>query len=168
MLRPFFVAALLAPLSLAGCYMTQTPLITPDKAVFPYQRIVYTEASSEKPITLTHEGDSYTTKNEKGDTATVRFQQVGDNLYVAQLGSKTEQGEVYLYGLVRVDTTAKTADAFTVFADKPDIEAGMPACPDGSGMVCLTDLQTYIDYATKQAGAPGAKPATTYTLNELD
>jgi hypothetical protein len=161
--------ALLAPLSLAGCYITQTPLITGDKAAFPYQKIVYTESSDNKPITLVHEGDAYTTKNEKGEVATIRFLPVEgeDSLYVAQLGSKTEQGEVYLYGLVRLDAAAKQAKAYAVFAEKSDIDAGMPACQDNSGMVCLTDLQAYIDYAKKQAG-PDAKPASIYNISELD
>ncbi len=160
------VAALVLPLLGAGCYMSEKPLISAEKAVFPYETIVYTEAGQTDQQTMTHQGNAYVMKNDKGNQIELLFMPVKDNFYVVQMGGKTDQGEAYLYGLIKLNAGAKTADGYAMVAEKSDIGPTLPACKDADSSICLTDIQSYIDHALGQTGE-GKKPAVTYSLVEL-
>jgi hypothetical protein len=160
------LSAIVLPLLVGGCYTSEKPLVSADKAVFPYEKIVYTEAGQTDQQTMTHQGNAYVMKNDKGDQIGLLFMPVKGDYYVVQMGGKTDKGEAYLYGLVKLNADAKTADVYAMVADKSDIGPSLPACKDADSSICLTDLQPYIDHAMAMTG-DGKKPAATYNLVEL-
>lgn len=163
-LRSLAVVAL--PILVAGCYTSAKPLITADKAVFPYEKIVYADSADKKPLTLTHEGDAYVQTTDKGEKVQLLFMPVRDDLYVVQFGGDVGTGSLlYLYGLVKLDAAGKSALTYVSVADKSDAGPGLELCPD-NGSICLTDLQPYVDHALKLFDA-GATPESGYQITEL-
>ncbi|HZP19177.1 MAG TPA: hypothetical protein VFB16_03130 [Bauldia sp.] len=152
------LAAILLPILTAGCYTSAVPLISADKAVFPYETITYSEAGKNEPYTMKHEGDAYVMKSDKGESVMLRFMPVKDDVYVAMMGGKTDKGEAYLYALVKLDAAGKKANGYAMIADKSDFGPTLKACADADTSVCLTDLQPFIDHALPMtAGEPMVK-----------
>jgi hypothetical protein len=157
--------AMLALLALAGCYASDTPLITPDHAAFPYQSITYTRVGEAVQLTIAHQGDAYVSTDDRNFFTDVVFQPVSGPYYVAQFHVNSEGNDGYLYGLVKVDAATNTALVYALFADAKDVGPGLPACgPDPRNGVCLTGLQPYIDHAMTIATRPGALAAV-YSLD---
>ena len=94
-------------LALAGCFTSETPLISPQNADYPFQRIAFISLSDEKEggdadqITLVRWGDAYVERN-KQDKGRYLFKQVEDDLYIGQI-SEEDDGELeLLYGVVHI------------------------------------------------------------------
>ncbi|MBZ0215090.1 MAG: hypothetical protein K8F25_00930, partial [Fimbriimonadaceae bacterium] len=100
------LAILAAILMLTGCFTSQSPLIHPENADFPFQSITFVSVSEsgENPeeINLTRDGDAYVelTREDEGQYLLVK---VDTDLYVAQLTEANDDGELeVLYGVVQV------------------------------------------------------------------
>jgi hypothetical protein len=148
--------ALLAPLALAGCFTSETPLIGPDDAVFPFETIVF--RSMDRPDdrqTWTHEGDIYRFAPDGGDEAlSVRLKPVEDDLFVVQMEGPTDKPPAVLYALLKVDRDAMTAESHS--AIMPDDFEPSPGLSQRKDMVWIDDLDAYVAYARSrmEAGVP--------------
>jgi hypothetical protein len=157
-LRALAVALLAA--GLAGCFVTEKPLIAADEAVFPYQKIIFT--AEDEPVTLTREGDVYVmTGKDPGPRIEVLLRSLGDDLYLIQVGGLEEGKPNYLYAVVKVDVNARTAQSFKAIAQDADAGPGLRRC--GDNQVCIDDLEAYLTLA-KATIAAGAPPDIQYAL----
>jgi hypothetical protein len=167
-------AAVLAVASvcLGGCFVSKKPLIAEDKAVFPYEKIVYLAQGSSDRRTLIRAGSAYVNEAKSGsdDDGHVRLLKVADTLYVAEVDA-TENNEVqYYYELLKVDLAAKTAVAYKALAGDgdSDLGPGLSRCDrEGQEQVCIDKLDAYVAYARRAIDA-GAKPDTAYTIVSLE
>lgn len=159
--------------AVSGCFLSRTPLILPDAAAFPYERIVFqVEDRSDDPQVLERAGEAYRIAG-SGPTdggAIVRLKAVADRSWVAQLSAppgEEEEGEdaVFLFALLVANEDLTEVSAYR--AMKPDDFAGEPGldlCADG---VCIADLDAYATYALAEVAA-GAPPDTVYRLLALE
>ena len=94
-------------LALAGCFTSEIPLISPQNADYPFQRITFVfisdggEGGDAKRTTISREGDAYVELNGQ-DRVRYLFMQVADGLYIGQI-SDEDDGELELmYGIVQI------------------------------------------------------------------
>ena len=162
----------LAGVGLTGCFVSKGPLITDEKAVFPYKRIVYVGQGSSERRTLIRKGSVYVneTKSSSDSEAHVRLLEVADSLYVVQV-DVTENNEVqYFYALLKVDLGSKTILEYKALAGDADTDPGpgLSRCDrEGEEQVCIDRLDAYVAYARKAIDG-GTKPDTAYTIISLD
>jgi hypothetical protein len=149
-----------AGLLLAGCFVSETPLIAPGDAAFPYQEIAFTQSDGED-VTLVREGDDYAMSTSEGKVL-LRFQPIRDNYYVAQMGSD-DPSEGWLFALIEVDLGAGTANAYKVIGSESDVAPGLTLCDQ---VICIASVEAYADYAIAAAEA-GAQPEATYTIRSV-
>jgi hypothetical protein len=164
------LTVVLVCLGLGGCFTAKEPLIGPDDAVFPFERIVFEEVSrpDDDRQSLIRKGDAYSFRPDASNEreALVRLKQVGDNLYVFQMefveNGKTER----LYALLRADAAAGLVQSFA--AIRPDgfeAQPGLSVCSDD--LICIDDLDAYIAYAKGRIDA-GAPPDAEYRIIETE
>jgi len=153
-------------IGLSGCFVSKTPLVGEDKSVAPYQTIAYTQDDEDKTTTLTREGSAYMLRAE-GNEVEIRFADVGDGAYVAQLRSKTEAGSPILYAFLKVDLAIKTAQGYKIVAKDEDSGPGLSRCSTTEEEVCIESIEAYADYARK-AIAAGEEPETTYNIITIE
>ncbi len=153
-------------LGLAGCFTSDGPLLTAEKADFPYQKITYAEEYSDAQTVLQRTDDGYVAVSDDAEPVIFLFQKVADDTYLAQVSGKDNTGAAqYLYAVLKIDTAGKTAKAYKAVSDDSDTGPGREAC--GDGLICITDLQAYVDFALK-AIADGEEPETTYRIINLE
>ncbi len=157
--------SLLTAFGLAGCFTSDQPLVTDDKAVAPYAKIVFAEQGSpDDKTTLTREGKAYVTKSEDGKM-TMHFMALGDDLYLAESAGDQDGAVIRLYAVVKLDAKKGLAMAYKVMGQDSDIGPGLTHCkPDDSDVVCIEDVDAYVALA-KAAITAGAKPDTTYKVS---
>ena len=163
---PFLIrlALILAlPAALSACFTSKEPLIGADKAVFPYEEIVYAEADKGDPATLKRKGDAYSLKAANSDEeALFRFTPVADGLYVVQMEFTEDDEMRRLYALLKVDMEKKTVASYAAIA--PDAGVTAPGLvPCGDDTVCIELLDGYITYARSTIDA-GRPPDTIYNI----
>jgi len=158
-MRRFLSGLVLAAtgLVLAGCFVSETPLIAPGDAAFPYQEIAFTQSDGED-VTLVREGDDYAMGTSEGKVL-LRFQPIRDDYYVVQMGSE-DPAEGWLFALLEVDLAAGTANAYKVIGSEADVAPGLTLCDQ---VICIASVQAYADYAIA-AVEGGAEPEATYTI----
>ena len=139
------LAVLVLAAGLSGCFTAQTPLIG-DKAVFPYEKIVWMEEKGTEEVTMTHEGNAYRfrPKEAKSD-GFLRLMPVGD-LTLAELEFSEAEKVNRLYAVLKVDMEAKTVQSFAAVAPDGFDEEGFTPCDDG---MCVDSLDAYIAYARR-------------------
>jgi hypothetical protein len=146
-----------AGLVLAGCFVSETSLIAPGDAAYPYQEIAFTQADGED-VTLVREGDDYAMTTSEGKVL-LRFQLIRDNYYVVQMGSD-DPSEGWLFALLDVDFAGGTANAYKVIGSESDVAPGLTLCEQ---VICIASVQAFADYAIAAVQA-GAQPEATYTI----
>jgi hypothetical protein len=161
--RVLLIAA--TAIGLSGCFVSKTPLIGDEQSAAPYQKIVYGEADDDEVTTLNKEGSAYMLRAD-GNEVEVRFTDVGEGAYVAQLRSTKEGETAILYAYLKVDVAGKTAEAYKVVAEKEDAGPGLSRCAT-ENEVCIESIKAYADHA-RSAIAAGAEPDTTYRIITLE
>ena len=155
---------ILFAVGLAGCFLSDGPLIDPQKAVFPYERIVYKEETSDDQLVLVHQGDAYLPSGRDSDANVgIRFLPVGDNLYLAEVKGVSDGKATYLHAILAVDPDKKTARSYAAVGDEKDAAPGLRACHDD---ICIDDVAAYVARA-KAAIAAGGDPDAIYTIVEM-
>ena len=144
---------------LAGCFTSEKSLVG-DKAVFPFETIVWKEDKGTEEVTMKRQGDHYLFRPKEADSdGYLRFMPAGD-LYVAEL-EFTEEGEVnHLYAILKVDLTAKTVEAYASMAPNNFSEDGFTACEGG---MCIDNLDAYVAYG-KRLIDDGRPPDSVYRI----
>ena len=152
-----FVAVLMA-VGLAGCFTADAPLFDDDSAATPYERISFT--TGDEAGTLERQGASYLAVSED-EPLHVRFMQLDrPNVYVVEMSGEGDEGETLrLYGILRVDAAAGTADLFNAIADQGDVGPGLRACEDDT--ICVDNLDAFVALGLAAIDA-GEDPALTY------
>ena len=164
-------AAILLAAGLSGCFSSDKPLIGADIAVFPYQKIVYTEEDRDEPQTLTRTGDAYIlTAPNSEETARIRFAPAGNglgaNFYVAEMEFTQDDQTRRLYAVLKLDAEAKQVQSYVaVKPDDPVKAPGLTPCEEDT--LCIDSLGAYLDYA-KQSIESGRPPDAVYTLISLE
>src|SRR5262245_5589778 len=124
-MRHAAISIALAGASLSGCFVSKGPLIDDGAAVFPYEKIVYSEQNSRDATTIVHQGSAYLLRPKDGDNpGQLRLLKVADELYVAQLDFIENDEVHYLYGLLKVDLPAKTVASYKSIATDADANPG--------------------------------------------
>ena len=162
--RHLIPAAMFLALGLAGCFTSNDPLITDDKAVAPYEKITFNEQGSPDDRTvLVREGKAYVAKAGEADLA-MRFMPAGDDLFLAEVTGAKDGAITRLYAVLKLDRAANVVTSYKSVADKSDAGPGMPLCErEDMDMVCIEDVNAYIALA-RQAIDAGAEPETTYDV----
>ncbi|MFO1184165.1 MAG: hypothetical protein U1E56_05200 [Bauldia sp.] len=163
------LAGILPLLLLAGCYTSDRELVSATEAVAPYKKIVYQSVESDKPTTLVARGSSYAAEPvEPGrQPFEFRFKPLGGSLYLAQLKGVEGKRTQYLFGVVRLDAGAKTAQSFAASASKADQGPDLKPCTKTGADICLTRIEPYVIHAL--AGiANGDKPFDSYKILTLE
>lgn len=103
------VAVLTVALALGGCYLSETPLIQPQNADYPFQSITFisvsdeTESDDPDRITLVRHGDAYVELN-KEDEETYLFALVEDGVLIGQLTAEEDDDKLgVLYAVVQIE-----------------------------------------------------------------
>ena len=155
--------------ALAGCFTSREPLIPPDEASFPFERIVFRlDGESDGQQILTREGDRYRMTDPKDPRHSIlfRFKDVGNGAYVAQLWPAAEEDEaeeVFLYtGLLE---RGKAIELYG--ATKPQDFEALPGLRVCDREVCIDDLDAYAAYL-KQLIDTGTTPALVYHILERE
>ena len=148
-------------LMLSGCFVSQTSLIAPGDAAFPYQQIAFTQADGED-VTIVREGDDYAMGTSEGKVL-LRFQLIRDDYYVVQMGSD-DPTEGWLFALLKVDFTAGTANAYKVIGSESDVAPGLTLCDQ---VICIASVDAFADYAIA-AVEGGAEPEAVYTIRSTN
>jgi hypothetical protein len=149
-------------MGLSGCFISETPLIGPEDAVFPYETISYKQPSDEKPEKLVRQGDSYViTAADSSATVEVRFKDLGDGLYLAQFSGEDNGKVSILYSVLKVDFDKKTAESYKAVGKDEFVREGLRKCGDGT--LCIDDLDVYLELA-RSAIAAGEEPDVTYEI----
>ena len=102
------LTTLIVALALAGCFVSESPLIKPQNTDYPFQSITFIsatdEGSSDDPdrITLVRRGDAYVEQN-KEDEETYLFALVDDGLLIGQITVEDDDGKLgVLYAIFQV------------------------------------------------------------------
>ena len=102
------MAVLIIAVVLSGCISSKTPLISPQNADYPFQRITFIALGDKDKgkeadrITLLRPGDVYVELN-KEDAERYLFKRVADDLYIGQVSEMDDEGELQLlYGVVQI------------------------------------------------------------------
>ena len=154
-----FVKKLLLPtvllavlFGLTGCFKSSVPFIDEAEADFPFQTITYEFEGEDDQVTLIKIGNAYAAPDEQGDS-TLLLKVLGNNLYVVQATIKEADSSYYLYALAKLSLDGKSAEILKPYAQKEDHDVaeqgkyGFKLCSDDDGVICLSNLQDYIDYA---------------------
>ena len=154
------VIALLALIGLSACYTSSSPLIG-DDAVTPFEEITFTgRGDNSDPARFVRKDNGYVTQAED-ETVTLHLKPVAGDYYVAQLaGPGNDGGMQYLYGYLRIDTTASIAETWKTIGTAADVREGLSECDD---VICIDSLDAYIAYA-QEAVAAGEAPAATFDI----
>lgn len=145
-------ACLLCLLILAGCFKSDVPFISETEADFPFQTITYEFEEEDDRVTLVKVGNSYAAPNEQGES-TLLIKNLGERLYLIQAAVEDKDSSMYLYSIAKLADDRKSAELIKPFAMSEDRKVakagkhGFRVCPQEDQMVCLSDLQAYIDYA---------------------
>jgi hypothetical protein len=156
--------ALAIPLTLAlgGCFISETPLVGPEDAVFPYETISYKAANDDAPEKLVRQGDSYViAAPDSSARIEVRFKDIGDGLYLAQFRGEEDGKISILYSVLKVDFDNKTAESHKAVGKDEFVRDGLRKC--GESTLCIDNLDVYLDLA-RSAIAAGEKPDVTYEI----
>ncbi len=97
------IFVLSATLLLAGCFVSEAPLIGPGNAVYPFQSMVLYDASGdeEDTATLARRGDVYVDLAGE-DEGQYMLAAIDDDLYLAQMRVQDDTGKVsWIYGIVQ-------------------------------------------------------------------
>jgi hypothetical protein len=149
------LVAVCALVALAACYTSEKPLISEAESVAPYATMTFQASDgSDPPSRFTRIGKHYVTKQD-GDVLTLNLKRDGD-YYVAQFGGKHDDQVQYLYGYMKLDPAAGTAQAFRIIGTKTDVRDGLRLC---EGVICVDSLDAYVAYAREQAST--GKPEDT-------
>jgi hypothetical protein len=92
-----------ATLLLGGCFVSKSPLISPDNAVYPFQSItLYEESGGEDgAVTLTRSDDVYLDVSGE-DKSEYLLAEIDENLYLAQMRVEDDDdGVSWIYGIVQ-------------------------------------------------------------------
>ena len=170
-MRHAAIVLALAGASLAGCFVSKSPLIEDNQAAFPYDKIVYAEQGSNDTTTLTRQGSAYLLQPKSADSdGHIRLLKVADDLYVAQLDFVENDQVHYLYGFLKVDLPGKTVASYKSIAGDADAKPGpgLSHCDEKDlEQVCIEELDAYVDYARKAIDG-GAKPDTVYRIVSVE
>lgn len=153
-------------MALAGCFVSEAPLIGPEDAVFPVERLTFRSVEGDGEVqTLAREGDAYrfTAGDESDAFAFVRLREVGENQYVAALWAPPEIDEKVpvLYAFLVADVAGRRVGSYA--AVKPDDFAPLPGLELCEREVCIEDLDAYVAYARHRIAA-GVPPDATYEI----
>jgi hypothetical protein len=160
-LLTFLTFALTA--SLGGCYISETPLVGAGDAVFPYETISYRETDGDEIMTMVREGDAYVMRKEgEPGQLELRFKDLGDNLYLAQMTGEQDGKPAILYSVVKADWNKKTVDSYKAVADMAEEGPGLRKCGDNA--LCIDDLDRYLALARKAVS--GGEPVASYEIVE--
>ena len=146
------IIVVLFGLTLSGCFKSDIPFVSPEEADFPFQRLTYEIVGEDDRVTLVRVGDGYVAPNEQGDSS-LRLKLLGNGIYLLQAKIEDSDGPYYLYALAKLETDGKSAEIIKPFAEGHERELarqghhGFRICPEDEQMICLTDLQAFIDYA---------------------
>lgn len=152
-----FALAALAALVVSACYTSNAPLVSDGDAVAPYASLTFDSEGDSAPVAFARNGSTYVATSDEGDVL-LHLRPIEADYYVAQLtGPDPEDTPRYLYGYMRLDAGAGTADVWMSMGTAADIRAGLSACDN---IVCIDDLDAYITYA-KEKVAAGAAPDNT-------
>jgi len=148
---------------LAGCFISEAPLIGPQDAAFPFETITYREPGSPIETTLTHEGDAYLVRSsDSSEIAQMRFRDLGDNLYLAQITGEDRNGKLStLYGVVRLNRGDMTAATYMAVGRDSLAQEGLRDC--GDGILCIDDVDVYLKLAKARIAA-NEEPDTVYEI----
>ncbi|HVY51392.1 MAG TPA: hypothetical protein VHA07_07495, partial [Devosia sp.] len=122
--------------ALAACYTSEKPLISDAQSVAPFAKMTFqdNDSSSGEPTVFTRQGKHYvTTAHDDGTVLTLNLKPDGD-YYVMQFGGRHDGRLEYLFGYVKLDPGAKTAEAYRVFGTKTDVRDGLRLC---EGVICI-------------------------------
>ncbi|NKB54233.1 MAG: hypothetical protein GKR97_18815 [Rhizobiaceae bacterium] len=146
------VLPLVALLLLSGCFKSQVALISEADADFPFQSITYEFDGEDDRVTLVRVGNSYAAPDEQGDS-TLLVKMMKPDLFVIQASVKDGTSREYLYALAKLSGDKKSIELIKPYAEQEDRKyaeaenSGLTLCDDDPQLVCLTDLQSYVDYA---------------------
>lgn len=160
--------ALAIPLAmvLSGCFISEQPLIGAADAVFPFQTMTYKQGNEEKPAELRRDGDAYIIPDPEGKVRVeVRFKDLGDGLYLAQMSGEENGKLSILYAVLKVDFDKKIAESYKAVGKDEFVREGLRKCGDGS--LCIDNLDVYLDLA-RSAIAAGEKPDVTYEIIAME
>jgi hypothetical protein len=158
-----FVVGLVSA-GLAGCFTSETPLLTEANSIAPYAKIGFRGQRTQEVSTLTRMGTAYTIPSDDGSgTLTLRF--IGTdrpNWYVAQMSAPPSgTGLDLLYAVLRVDLQKREAYAFKAVAPDPrETGPGLHLCND---LVCIEDVKAYAAAAMAYADK-GGSPDVIYEI----
>ena len=128
-LRQFAVFALV--LGLAGCYKSETALITKDLAVYPFTSITF-KPPEEGPVLLKRDGDVYQmVEDGEPSPRTFLFYRIDEDLYAIQ-------------------ETAEAGKAVYIFAKKDGEKIVLQNICDGIGEETLKRLKITLDKGTNR------------------
>lgn len=165
---PSILFAAVGAILLAGCFTSAEPLIGPDQAVFPYDKIVYGQIDRQDDLqTWMRKGDAYSFRPNEGSEreAFVRLMPAGDNLYVVQMEFPEDEPLRRLFALLKVDLGAMTAASYSAII--PDNFRGVPGLSQCQDVVCIDSLDAYIAYARAGIDA-GHPPDAEYRIISLE
>ncbi len=154
-------------LGLAACFTSKEPLIGPEEAAFPFERIVFAEVSrADDPQTWIRKDGAYSWRQDENDEreAVMRLKSVGEDLYVVQMAFTERNQPERLYALLKADLPAKRVYSFAGI--KPDAFAARPGLGLCESAVCIEDLDAYVAYAKARIEA-GDQPDAEYVIVEL-
>lgn len=155
-------------LGLTACFTSKEPLIGAEDAVFPFERIVFAEASRpDDRQSWTRKDGAYSWRIDEGNDreAFMRLKAVGENLYLVQM-EFTDSGKTQrLYALVRADVPAKRVHSYaSIRPDAFDVRPGLAIC---DSFICIDDLDAYLAYAKGFIDA-GGPPDAEYAIIEME
>ena len=155
--------ALAICVALAGCFMSETPLIAPEQASFPFERIVIAEEGATEQAALVR-GDGAYVEESGADPDRYLFQEVRPGVYLVQVSMDDGRSKpTLLYAVVAVDLAAGTAKLYKGIATEEDEDpaAGRVMCETKT--ICLKTAQPLIDLALAAIDA-GEPPQATYRI----
>ena len=152
-----FILAALTAFVVSACYTSNAPLVGDGDAAAPYASLTFENSNGSDPAVFRRNGNAYVATSEEGDVL-LHLKPVEGDYYVAQLtGPDPEETPRYLYGYMRLDAGAGTADVWMSMGNAAELRPGLSACND---IVCIDDLDAYITYA-KETVAAGTAPDNT-------
>ena len=157
--------------AVSGCFVSDAPLIGPDEASFPFERIVFEvdDRPGERQV-LERDGDAYrlASPDSPDRTALLRLVAAGDGAWVAQMWPPPEAEEKhipYLYALLVVGDEGAEVSAYAAMKPNDFVPRdGLAPCDNG---VCIGSLEAYVAYALAQVAA-GTPPETVYRIIERE
>lgn len=169
-MQPVRNAALivLACFGLAACFTSTEPLIGPEDAAFPFERVVFAEVSRpDDPQIWTRKGDAYSFRPDESEEreALMRLKPAGENLYVVQMEFIEDGRPMRLYALLGADLPANRVQSFA--AIMPDGFVAAPGLSICDKSVCIEDLDAYIAYAKGRIDS-GSPPDVEYRIIEME